>query len=342
MKTPIRVGFVGAGGVTQTVHLPTLAGLDAFAVTAITDVDRDVADAVAARAGAAVVREVAEVAAAADVVCICSPDRFHADHVIAAAEAGARAILCEKPLVVDLADTRRITDALERTGVPLVVGAMHTVDPVWRAAWEAARERIGTVLGVDSSIVLPFNARFEREGAETIGAAVGGSRAPAPERPAERIRRRFLLLAIHDIPLARRALAPGGGVQTVGACELDPVGYSVLARSGEATVTFLGSMRNCWDPHWDFTVTGSRGELRVRFPPSFVQAGSATARLALGDETIVFERRPESGYAAEWRLLADIVRGDAPAPRLDDLVADVELAIGIADRAAALVAEGSR
>ena len=53
MTTPLGVGILGAGPVTQAIHLPTLARLpDKFRVTAVMDIDSQVASSVAARAGA--------------------------------------------------------------------------------------------------------------------------------------------------------------------------------------------------------------------------------------------------------------------------------------------------
>ena len=50
----IGVGFLGAGPVTQAIHLPTLARLtETFAVVHVNDIDATVAASVAARVGAA-------------------------------------------------------------------------------------------------------------------------------------------------------------------------------------------------------------------------------------------------------------------------------------------------
>ena len=50
---PLGVGFVGAGPVTQAIHLPTLARLtELFTVTDVTDIADEIAAWVAARVGA--------------------------------------------------------------------------------------------------------------------------------------------------------------------------------------------------------------------------------------------------------------------------------------------------
>lgn len=342
MAARLRVGFVGAGAAAQAIHVPTLANLtDAFEVTGVVDVDTDLVHTVAERIHAEVFADVRALAEAVDVVCICSPERFHADHVVEAAEVGVAAILCEKPLGVTGADAERIADVVRTTRTPLVVGTMHMTDPVWLRSWERARDRIGDVIAVDSSVVVPFNDRFEDEGAQ-LAALSGGSRARLPEEtPAARVRRRFLLLGIHDIPLLRQAIGEADAEVEVRAVEeVDPIGFSVLARAGDTALRFLGSMRGHWDPQWDLTITGTAGELALRFPPSFVQAGSAEAVLRTERSTEVFEATNVSGYVGEWELIADIVRGDRAAPDIDALVADLRFALAIADGAAARLTNG--
>src|SRR4051794_35275102 len=96
----LGVGFVGAGPVTQAIHLPALARLNnAFTVTHVTDVSAEVAGAVADRVGARSSTDYDQLLAdpRVDVVAVCSPHQFHAAQVIAACRAGKKAVLCEKP-----------------------------------------------------------------------------------------------------------------------------------------------------------------------------------------------------------------------------------------------------
>ena len=55
-----------------------------------------------------------------DAVDICSPNNTHRDIAIAAAQAG-KMVLCEKPLAMDAAQGREMTDAVEKAGVPNMV-----------------------------------------------------------------------------------------------------------------------------------------------------------------------------------------------------------------------------
>jgi predicted dehydrogenase len=55
-----------------------------------------------------------------DVVVVTTPDRLHAQYVVAALELG-RAVVVEKPLTVDAAGCRAVMDAVARTGGDVVV-----------------------------------------------------------------------------------------------------------------------------------------------------------------------------------------------------------------------------
>jgi homoserine dehydrogenase len=102
MKTRLGVGILGAGSVTQAIHLPILATLhEQFVVRHIMDIDQALATAIAARVGARASTDIEAILndEAVDVVAICSPPEFHAEQANAACRAGKRVVFCEKPLV---------------------------------------------------------------------------------------------------------------------------------------------------------------------------------------------------------------------------------------------------
>ena len=66
-------------------------------------------------------------------VLIATPDKFHADAVVAAANAG-KDILCEKPLALNVQDAQEAIRAVEKAGVRLQVGFMRRYDPAHVAA----------------------------------------------------------------------------------------------------------------------------------------------------------------------------------------------------------------
>jgi len=66
-------------------------------------------------------------------VVIAAPARFHADLVVAAAEAG-KGVFCEKPMALSLSDADRAIDAAGSAGTVLQVGFNRRFAPDWRAA----------------------------------------------------------------------------------------------------------------------------------------------------------------------------------------------------------------
>jgi phthalate 4,5-cis-dihydrodiol dehydrogenase len=70
--------------------------------------------------------------AAVEAIYIATPHQFHSEHARLAAEAGKHIIL-EKPMALTLADCDAIIEAVDGTGVVLIVGHTHAFDPTIRA-----------------------------------------------------------------------------------------------------------------------------------------------------------------------------------------------------------------
>jgi predicted dehydrogenase len=62
-----------------------------------------------------------------DVVAVCTPNASHAGIAILAANSGVRAVHCEKPMAVNLADARRMVQVCEERGVLLVVNHQRRI-----------------------------------------------------------------------------------------------------------------------------------------------------------------------------------------------------------------------
>ena len=81
----------------------------------------------------------------ADAVAICTSTDTHVDVMTAAASAG-RAIFCEKPVSLDLAEVDRGLAAVDAAGVPLQVGFNRRFDPSHKAVADAAaRGAVGEI-----------------------------------------------------------------------------------------------------------------------------------------------------------------------------------------------------
>jgi myo-inositol 2-dehydrogenase/D-chiro-inositol 1-dehydrogenase len=128
----VGVGIIGTG-VMGTDHARLLAGtVSGAAVTAVFDVDRQRAAAVAGSAGSA--RALADPIElirddAVDAVLVASSDPTHETFVLASIAAG-KPVLCEKPLAPTVEGCLRILDAEAASGRRLVsVGFMRRYDP---------------------------------------------------------------------------------------------------------------------------------------------------------------------------------------------------------------------
>lgn len=91
--------------------------------------------------------------AAVDIVGVFTPDPLHADHVIAAFEAG-KDVICTKPLVTSLVDGRRIFEAARSTGRRLLVGqSTRFFEPFRRQRAAFERGELGALELVDAHYV---------------------------------------------------------------------------------------------------------------------------------------------------------------------------------------------
>ncbi len=340
MTRSLGVGFLGAGLVTQAIHLPTLANLpDRFHVASVMDVDSTVAERVAKRCGATSTTDPDTILqdSNVDVVVVCSPNEVHASQVIAACAAGKRAVLCEKPLAVSLVEAEQIKGAASTSGTRVVVGAMHVYDPAYRAARRAWLEENEASLFTQSTIFLPSNDHFTDQASEPASPPPSSPMSPGtdPVPDAAMLRGAILGLAIHNLPLVRQFHPRVGRV--VSARFIRPFGYTVVVTDEARTLELLAYMEGRWPPHWAFRAVGENSELRADFPPSFVLAGSSKAEVTGGGSTSVFEFAT-NGYQCEWESLHDAATGEAePLVLLDDVVDDIRYALDLADQVDRLI-----
>ena len=339
LLTPLGVGFLGAGPVTQAIHLPTLARMtDLFRVAHVVDIDSGVAESVAGRVGARHSTSMQALLADpdVDVVAICSPHQFHAEQVIAACRAGVRAVLCEKPFAMDGDEARQIAEVSAETAVPIVVGAMHTFDPGWvdlQAGWGAFPVDAHTIR---SSIVLPPNARFEDFATEVITRPGFPSMDLSdPEVAGRLVHGGVMGLAIHDLPLVRAFVDDFSDLRVHAAHAVAPFGYQILLTAGGKSIQLHAAMTQTWRPGWVLEAWSDDVAARIEFTPSYVQAGSAVSTLTRAGVSTTYGPQAFNGYEGEWRRIADIVAGAAAPVPTTTLIDDLRFAVAIAEAAAA-------
>jgi predicted dehydrogenase len=86
-----------------------------------------------------------------DVVCVATPDHWHARIALDAAAAG-KDIYCEKPMTRTIAEAHALVDGVKQANRVMTVGVQSMADPRWRMANELVRAgRIGHVAQAQTS-----------------------------------------------------------------------------------------------------------------------------------------------------------------------------------------------
>lgn len=143
---PIRLGVAGLGR-AFVLMLPTFRADARLRLTAATAPRAASRDAFRAEFGGTTHADVGALCADPQVeaIYVATPHQMHADHVIAAAEAGKH-VLVDKPLAVSLEDGARMVAACDRAGVHLIVGPSHSFDaPVQLARQIIASGKFGSL-----------------------------------------------------------------------------------------------------------------------------------------------------------------------------------------------------
>jgi myo-inositol 2-dehydrogenase/D-chiro-inositol 1-dehydrogenase len=136
----VRIGLLGTGRIGR-MHAELVARRVAGAeLAAVYDIAADSATAVGTSLGVPVAASVSEILAddTVDAVCIATSTDTHVDVMVAAAAAG-KAIMCEKPVSLDLAEVNRGLAAVDVAGVPLQIGFNRRFDPSHKAVADAVR-----------------------------------------------------------------------------------------------------------------------------------------------------------------------------------------------------------
>lgn len=345
MQDILGVGIIGAGPVTQALHIPMLARLpDLYRIVHISAPSTRAAPEVAGWIGARCSNTVDDLLAdpAVDVVAINSPAALHAEHAIRAMNAGKRALLIEKPLATTLEDAIAVVEMAERTGTTLLVGTMHVFDPATTRACEQFEDLIRGARVIRASAILPPNPLVEQWSGEVLGRA-GYPPAPNLSIPPVRagvVQAVTLNLAIHSLPLIRKALPDWRDVEVMSAQPLPPFGHHQFLSCGQTRLQMLANMHAHRWSEWSTRFESEAGSLTIAYPLSYIPAGSGTvtARTNKGEVHIPSSR--QTGYEVEWRHLHDIVtRGAKPMHSARDALDDLDFAIRIAAGAAAKAQE---
>ena len=140
----LNIAVIGAGRIGH-VHAKTIAAHPDAALAVVCDPIDDAAQKLADQYGARACKEAEEVFAdpQVDAVIIGSPTPLHIPHLLAAARAG-KAVLCEKPIALDMKDVEAVKSELDAVATPVMFGFNRRFDPSFAAVHAAVRDgRVG-------------------------------------------------------------------------------------------------------------------------------------------------------------------------------------------------------
>lgn len=316
----LNIGLIGLGRLGRVYARDLSTRIACTRLAGIADLSQDAVDEVAAQYDVPVASTDPAVVIndpSVDAVVIVTPTDTHGAVTRAAARAG-KAIFCEKPLAISLADARDMKRTVESTGVFFQLGFMRRFD----RGYAAARARLG-------------------EGA--IGDAVvfkSSSRDPYPPSVeyANPAKSGGLIvdMGIHDFDLARWFMGEVKTVQAIGGVlaypELGAVGdidnaiVSLVFESGRLGVIDL-TRNGIYGYHINTELLGTAGTLRIgylRETPLTVMTKAGVSH----DTVPYFMERFRDAYTTQLEDFAqNVLHGRTPPITVDDGVRALEVAI---------------
>jgi UDP-N-acetyl-2-amino-2-deoxyglucuronate dehydrogenase len=158
MGKELRVGLIGGGGIAGA-HMKAYRQLDGVKVVAVAEIVGDRLQsfgdtwAIPGRYGDYQIMLERE---ALDVVSVCTPPNAHCAATVATAEAGVRAIFCEKPMAMTLAEADRMLAACKRAGAKLQIDHVYRFETNFRQVKNLVAEgAIGDLIMIAGKCVGP-------------------------------------------------------------------------------------------------------------------------------------------------------------------------------------------
>jgi myo-inositol 2-dehydrogenase / D-chiro-inositol 1-dehydrogenase len=316
---PLRIGVIGVGRIGR-MHAELIAHQVPGAVlAAVYDAHEPAARGVAAALGVPAASSVQDIFdSELDAVAICSSSDTHVDLVIAAAEAG-KAVFCEKPVSLDLAEVDRALDAIDRAGVPFQIGFNRRFDP----AHASVREAVAA-----GAVGEPHLVRISSRDPE-----------PPPLAYVKTSGGLFLDMMIHDFDMAR--FVTGTEVVDVfarGALRIEPTfaqaddidtAVVTLVHVDGCLTTIDNSRRAAYGYDQRVEVFGSEGMAMSENPRAHTGSVLTAVGERLPPNPYFFLERYLPSYVREWQAFVYAVRNgeDPPVSTVD---ARAPLVIGLA------------
>ena len=300
----MRTGVIGTGRIGR-MHAELLAtSVPGARLTAVSDAVMPLAEEVGRALGVPVLETPNLISdPEIDAVAICAPTDTHVPLLIAAAEAG-KAVFCEKPISLDLAEVDRALAVVERTGTPLMVGFNRRFD----VSHAAVRDAVAA-----GSLGPPHVVRITSR-----------DPAPPPMAYARTSGGIFLDMTIHDFDMAR--FVAGSEVREVYAvgtvrvepelAEIGDVDTAVVTmwHENDCLTTIDNSRRASYGYDQRVEVLGTEGLAASDNPPAdtaFFRDDRGTRSAALPH---FFIERYASAYLRQWQAFAAAVVSGLPSP----------------------------
>jgi scyllo-inositol 2-dehydrogenase (NAD+) len=321
----LKVGLIGLGRLGKIYARDLATRIPETRLVAVSDPDGTALGEVAAlyevghaHADPAKLLDDSEVEA----VVIASPTHTHAALSVAAAGTG-KAIFCEKPPALSLAETDRMKAAVSKPGVFFQMGFMRRFDPGYAAAKKKIQEGlIGTPVVFKSSSRDPHRTTLEYANPKSSGGMI-------------------MDMGIHDFDLARFFMGDVKSVTAVGGTlaypELKTVGdidnaiVSLVFADDHLGVVDL-SRNGIYGYDISTEILGTAGTLRIgyiRETALLVMTKNSVAH----DTVPYFMERFDKAYTAQLQDFArNVIEGRPPSITIDDGIAAITVALA-AERA---------
>lgn len=317
----LKFALFGAGRI-GAMHAANIAANPEAELAWVFDVNKEAADKVAARhsAKAATSIEAALADKSVGAVLIASSTDTHVPLITASAKAG-KAILCEKPIDLDIQKVEQCRKDIAGTKVPVQIGFNRRYDATHRAVQQAVVK--GDIGALE---VLIITSRDPELAPLPILKSSGGI---------------FRDMTIHDFDLARFILGEEPvEVQATGSVTVDPVVATlndydtvmVTMKAQSGALVHINNSRRCvygYDQRVE--AFGSKGMVQSDNPmPNMLRRSGAAATQALGPLHYFFIERYMQAYLDELNEFIDRTNKGLP-PTVD--FEDGRKALIIADAA---------
>ncbi|GAA4699009.1 inositol 2-dehydrogenase [Pseudonocardia yuanmonensis] len=317
----LRVALFGCGRIGR-VHASAVAAHPRAELAWVCDPMEAAAKELAGQYGAEATSDVAAVLAdeSVDAVIVASPTPTHVDLLTAAVKAG-KAVMCEKPIDLDLARVDACWAEIDSLSPTVMVGFNRRFDPSFREV----RDRVaaGEIGRLEQLVITSRDP------------------APAPKAYIETSGGLFRDMTIHDFDMARFLLGDVIEVQAMGATLIEPyiaeVGdidsAVVVLRAADGALAHITNSRRCvfgYDQRVE--AFGATGMLTAQnqLPTSVRYAGADRSEAASPYQNFFLERY-STAYALELdHFVTAVESGTAPSPTF----ADGRAALVLADAAA--------